>query len=136
MTNTILDIAESLARTAHAGQTRKNGSPYIFHVEFVVEQVAGDKDAEVVAWLHDVLEDSDLTSIELRDAGIPKDLISAVELLTKRRENTYGEYIEIVKKSELAVKVKKADIIANLVDKPGNKQITKFSKALISLCSG
>ncbi|WGO99458.1 hypothetical protein QFX18_05205 [Saccharophagus degradans] len=128
-----LENAEKISRKAHDGQLRKNGMPYITHVEKVVEQLGQDDDAKTVGWLHDVLEDTSITTHDLVAAGIPENLIGEVEILTKKREHTYSQYIENVKKSILAVKVKKADIIANLSDNPSNKQIVKLAKALIQL---
>ena len=132
---TILDKAERLSRQAHLGQERKNGNPYINHIEDVVLRLGDDRDAKIVGWLHDVLEDSDLTSDKLISEGIPAVLVKEVQLLTKRREQTYSQYIDIVKTSSIAIKVKKADIISNLSDNPSNKQIVKMAKALIQLCA-
>lgn len=129
-----LKLAEKIAREAHRDQYRKDGSPYIEHVEKVVNQLAENNDAKIAAWLHDVLEDTDMTRNELKQAGISESVVDVVELLTKRREQNYNEYIEQVKTSDLAIKVKKADIIANLSDNPGNKQMVKLAKALIALC--
>lgn len=104
-------------------------------MKLVVSQLGGDERAQVVGWLHDVLEDSDLSSQDLVDRGISEDLVEVVSLLTKRREQTYRDYITGLKGADLAVKVKKADIVANLSDNPGNKQMIKLSKALIELCT-
>jgi ADP-ribosyl-[dinitrogen reductase] hydrolase len=61
---TPVDRARELATTAHAGQVDKVGAPYIEHPARVAGRVraAGDgEDAEVVAWLHDVVEDTEIT---------------------------------------------------------------------------
>jgi len=100
----------------------------------VVSFVEKDNEIQSVAWLHDVLEDFEVTATDLRKNGIPMELVRVVEILSKKREQSYSEYIETVCTSEIAVKVKKADLIANLTENPGNKQISKFSKALIRLC--
>lgn len=130
----ILESAEKIARESHHGQIRKDGSPYITHVELVVSQLRGNQEAQVVGWLHDVLEDTDLTESDLLDFGLSKQIVDIVLLLTKRREQKYEDYIDQVKKNEIARKVKIADILANLMDNPGKKQIIKFSKALLRLC--
>ena len=88
----------------------------------------------MVAWLHDVLEDSEITSQDLCDKGISAELVRVVETLSKKREQSYSDYIQSVCSSEIAVKVKKADLIANMTENPGNRQIVRFSKALIVLC--
>jgi len=130
----ILKIAENIARVAHQDQYRKNGEPYISHVQKVVSFVEDSIEVQVGAWLHDVLEDSEFTSKDLSEKGIPIELVRVVESLSQKREQSYTEYIQSVSSSEIAVKVKKADLIANMTENPGNKQIVKFSKALIMLC--
>jgi (p)ppGpp synthase/HD superfamily hydrolase len=130
-----IDIAKNISKKAHQGQQRKNGKAYITHVESVVGQLGDDTSAVIVGWLHDVLEDSSLTKVDLLSEGIPEKLVQEVEKLTKKREHTYSQYIDVVKSSALATKVKKADIIANLSDNPSNKQVLKLAKALIQLCS-
>ena len=100
----------------------------------VVSFVEKKKETQAVAWLHDVLEDTDITAKDLCEKGIPLEIVNIVKILSKKREHSYSEYIEAVCSSEIAVKVKKADLIANLTENPGNKQISKFSKALIRLC--
>ena len=49
--------ARTLAAEAHATQVDKAGQAYFGHVGRVAARVRGDDDAEVVAWLHDVVED-------------------------------------------------------------------------------
>lgn len=134
-TSKIIELAQKIAQHAHYGQERKNGDTYITHVEHVVKQLEGDTEAQIIAWLHDVLEDSDYTADRLIKEGITEALVEDVKLLTKKREHTYNQYIDVIKTSTRAIKVKKADIIANLSDNPSNKQIIKLSKALIRLCS-
>ena len=120
---------------AHIGQQRKSGAPYIEHVKSVVFQLEDNTDAQIVAWLYDVIEDSDYTAQYLINNGICENLVNEVELLTKKREHTYPQYIDVIKTSELATKVKKADVIEDLSDNPSNKQMIKLSKTLIQLCS-
>ena len=130
----VLSTAEAMARSAHEGQMRKNGQPYISHIESVVAQMhPEDFDGQVVAWLHDIVEDTETSLEDLASATIPEYLIDEIESLSKRREETYLDYISRVKESDLATAVKKADIASNLMDNPGNKQITKFAHALIKL---
>jgi len=130
------ELAEQIARKAHAGQVRKDGSPYIGHVERVVAALQGDELAQTVAWLHDVIEDTAVTASDLLNSGVSTEVVEVVVLLTQKREQPFKAYIQAIKEHPLARKVKVADIIANLNDNPGNKQIVKFSKALISLCGG
>ena len=129
-----LDKAKLLASDAHAGQQRKDGSPYTVHLELVASKMDSE-DAKVIAWLHDVLEDTDIEVIDLFSKGISGNNIEVIQVLTKRREQRFEDYIDSVSKNDMARKVKIADLIANISDNPSNKQIVKFSKALIRLCS-
>ena len=64
--------AKALATKAHTGQVRKyTGDPYITHPTAVAEMVAaagGDAAAVAAAFLHDTLEDTDLTYAEIVEA--------------------------------------------------------------------
>lgn len=111
--------AEAIARLAHFGQVDKAGNDYIQHVERVVAGVESDK-AKAVAWLHDVLEDSDVTCCDLARSGIADDVIRAVKTLTRDSADTYSSYIALVQDSHdpLAIGVKLADLHDHLTN-PG-----------------
>lgn len=127
-------LAERIAIEAHDGQFRRGGLvPYIEHPRSVVAKVGGDPDAQIVAWLHDVLEDCDVSAEQLRDRGIPQQCVDAVVLLTKTKELAYDDYLERLAQSPLATKVKIADMISNLADSPTNKQLKKYAKGLSRL---
>ena len=57
-----------LALDKHHGQTDKSGAPYILHPLRVMAQMQTDTE-RIVAELHDVVEDSDVTLDALRDLG-------------------------------------------------------------------
>ncbi len=107
-------LAEQIARRAHAGQLRRGGAPYIVHPEAVAKAVAGDPDAEAVAWLHDVIEDCGETRESLLAAGIPEHVVAAVEALTHSEDEDYDAAIKRAAANPLARKVKIADIRDNL----------------------
>jgi (p)ppGpp synthase/HD superfamily hydrolase len=74
----LLDAAESLAEAAHEGQTRAYGledEPYIVHPRQIAARVMDRPDAtpEMVAaaYLHDVVEDTDVTLDEIATATSP-----------------------------------------------------------------
>ncbi len=113
----ILKIAEQIAREAHKGQKRPIGNAdYITHPEEVAKLVGDDIELQIVAWLHDVLEDSDLTFKDLLDKGIPYHLAQDVELLTREKDQNYKDYLLGIKESEIATKVKIADLKHNLLN--------------------
>lgn len=107
-----LETAIALARRHHAGQTEEStGDPYEKHLERVAAFVFSDA-AKIVAWLHDILEDTPLIAADLRQAGIPQALVASVIILTRRSDETYAQYIERVANSNdrLALEVKLADL--------------------------
>ena len=124
-----------IAVAAHKGQFRRDGvTPYIEHPKAVAEKLASESDAvRAAAWLHDVLEDTPVTTDGLRDAGISSEVIEAVELLTKREGVGYTHYLARVRGNEIARKVKIADMLHNLSDGPTERQIVKYAKGLLYL---
>ena len=108
----MVDLALSIARQAHEGQLDKAGVDYIEHPIYVASQVKSEKE-KAVALLHDVLEDSPVSAEELLIAGLPEEVVTAVQVLTKKPMQDYQAYLETVKKNSLARVVKLADLKHN-----------------------
>lgn len=108
----MIDIALAIAKKAHAGQVDKAGIDYIQHPLYVASQVTTEQE-KAVALLHDVIEDSDVTADVLLAAGLPSEVVSAVQILTKKKGQSYQEYLERVKMNDLARVVKLADLKHN-----------------------
>lgn len=127
--------AEKLARTAHRKQFRRDGvTPYIVHPERVAKRLRGASDFVLAAaWLHDVVEDTDLTIEEISQQGFPVEITAAVDLLTKRTGQSRDDYLNAVRGNEIARKVKIADIIDNLSDDPTPAQMLKCARGLVWL---
>ncbi len=123
-----IEVAEAIARRAHQGQLRRDGSLYITHPEAVASMVEGR--AKIVAWLHDVLEDSETTADDLRKAGLEEDIVEAVVAITKQKEEKYAVYLKRVVQNPLAAQVKKADIRHNLATRPTAQSKAKYLHAL------
>jgi len=116
----VLRAARQIARTAHADQTDKAGAPYIGHparvAALAVASATSPADMELLAataWLHDVLEDTAVTSADLRAYGIPETVIAAVTALTRRPAEADDTYYVRVAADSLALRVKLADIADN-----------------------
>lgn len=118
-------MAEAIAREAHKGQKRFEGEPYIIHPERVVNSLDTD-DEKTVAWLHDVLEDTDLTYDDLVRLGIPTVLCIVVKLLTRPKDLNYDIYLEGIMSNTLAIKVKLFDIEDNINDRPTKAMRHKY----------
>ncbi len=101
-----------VAKKAHFGQIDRAGIDYIKHPEIVASFVATDEE-KAVAYLHDVIEDTSLTLLDLKKEGFSKNIIEAVDILTKKKGQDYQSYLNLVKKNELARVVKLADLRHN-----------------------
>lgn len=111
--NTI-DIAIQIATKAHSGQTDRDGEAYILHPLSV--GLMGNTDEERCAgFLHDVLEDTPITSDELLEAGIPDGVVNALKLLTHDKSKDYFEYVQgiIDSRNPIALHVKYNDLQHN-----------------------
>lgn len=107
--------AEALAREAHTGQRERfGGGPFVRHLERVVA-LTSTYDEKVVAWLHDLFEDTDRTEADLHGRFLPAHL-HAVRTLTHIPGISYAAYIETIIASgdELAIAVKVADLVDHL----------------------
>lgn len=124
--------AVNIAAEAHKHQHRKDGvTPYIFHslrVGYIfwkqyLNSLHSGKEiklffhAAIVAVLHDVIEDCsvfgyDLKYFKLR--GFSEEVLEALQLLTKKRQHSYSEYIDCISKNKLATIVKIEDIKDNI----------------------
>ena len=123
-----ISTAKSLAARAHAGQTRRGGTPYLEHPAAVAAQVPPA--LQPIAWLHDVCEDSELTPQDLRAAGLPEYVVLAVEAVTKQPDEAYEVYLERVLANPPAAAVKCADIAHNLGSQPKPESRARYLRAL------
>ncbi len=109
-----LEIAKEIAREVHKGQKRSDGKDYITHPEAVAKLVGVNVKLQTIAWLHDVLEDSNLISSDLVVKGISNDLVIELEILTREKTQNYEDYILRISASRMATIVKLADLRHNL----------------------
>jgi len=124
--------AKQLAYTAHRGQKRWGGEPYITHPERVAKAVDSDEE-KMVAWMHDVLEDSDTTKEYISLLGCPANVLDAVVAITKTADDKYLDYILRVKANKLARVVKIADVEDNLTNLKKGSTKDKYQLALYIL---
>ena len=132
----MVDLALSIARQAHEEQLDKAGVDYIEHPIYVASQVDTEEE-KAVALLHDVIEDSPVSAEGLLQAGLPETVVTAVQVLTKKKEQDYQTYLETVKKNPLARVVKLADLKHNSdlsrlssITEKDRERLKKYKKAI------
>lgn len=137
--NDLLNIAIDVATKAHKGQLDKGGNPYILHPEAVANALV-DTECKIVAYLHDVCEDSDVTFDDLTAKGFTYGIVNSVRYLTKSKYISYDDYLKIVKNDYVARQVKISDLKHNMdirrISNPTKKdydRIEKYKKALAYL---
>lgn len=110
------DIARAveIAARVHAGQIDKGGEPYLLHPLRLMMKFQGRPIAMQVAVLHDVIEDSDMTLDDLLEAGFCRRVVSAVDALTRRKGESYDDFINRTMQDGIASDVKIADLEDNL----------------------
>jgi GTP diphosphokinase / guanosine-3',5'-bis(diphosphate) 3'-diphosphatase len=81
----LLTRAYTLAETAHTGQLRKTGHPYITHPLAVAKMLAEyglDESTVAAAFLHDTVEDTDVT-LDAIERQFGKEIASLIDGVTK-----------------------------------------------------
>ena len=104
--------ALKLCFEAHRDQLDKSGLPYVFHPFHLAEQMDSEN-AVVLALLHDVVEDTDITPGQLAQEGFPAEVLAALALLTHDEAVPYMEYVAAIAGNPLARQVKLADLRHN-----------------------
>ena len=107
-----LEKAIEIAAKAHAGVPDKNGQPYILHPIRVMLGVEGDA-ARIVAVLHDVVEDTDVTFENIAAEGFSTEVMDALKLVTHQSDETYTDYVIACQANETARQVKLSDLRDN-----------------------
>ena len=155
-----IQVAMMIAVYAHRNQMRVNETPYINHPLGMVrhwfrlimeekykinEQVMFDyhlpyRGVEEVIWLHDVVEDTEVTHEEIeeifREYGYGeyfKEYIDEpLKLITHDKEIDYSDYIELVMKHPTSAFVKMLDLCNNLdlftLREVGDKEIDRAKR--------
>ena len=135
----LLEKAIAIAVAAHTEQLDKSGAPYILHPLRVMLGVTSEAE-QIVAVLHDVVEDTPWTLEQLRAEGFPELLLVALDCVTKRENEDYFDFIGRIKPNPLAVAVKISDLHDNMklsrIPNPTEKdfqRLKKYEKALAIL---
>jgi (p)ppGpp synthase/HD superfamily hydrolase len=93
--NSIEDAIEFIKK-ALEGQVDKSGKPYWEHPYHVMKRLPNDAtyDVHIAALLHDVLEDTSYTEIDLLNLGVSQSSINMIKLVSRDKAKTYTEFIK------------------------------------------
>ncbi len=126
-----LERAIEIAKAAHDGQKNKDGTPYITHPLKLMESM-DSTDEKIAAILHDVVEDSDVTIEDLRAEGFSETILSVVDTLTHKPDESYSDYIKRVAGNPMTRKIKTADLKDNMdqrrIPNPTEEDISRIKK--------
>lgn len=136
-----VSTAQKIAERQHQGQVDKSGSPYIDHPARVAERMK-TLEERVVGWLHDTVEDTGLSLLEIEHQFGPE-TAAAVDAISRRDNETWDDYLLRVKNNPIARNVKISDLIDNSnlsrlkeVTPKDVKRQEKYNLALQYLMSG
>lgn len=126
-----LERAIALAASAHQGQVDKAGAPYILHPLRVMQKMSNNNE-RIVAVLHDVVEDCQVTFDQLRSEGFSDEVIDAIDSVTKRKGEDYEQFVTRAAANPIGHAVKLADLRDNMdlsrIPSPSAKDIMRVEK--------
>ena len=126
-----LENAIVLATTQHAGQLDKAGQPYILHPLRLMLQFSNPT-LQIVAVLHDILEDTPTTAEDLKELGFSTEIIQAIQALTKQTGESRLEAAKRTVLNPLATQVKYVDVLDNMnlarINNPTSRDFARFEE--------
>ncbi len=121
-----LQQAYEFARKAHAPQKRKSGEPYILHpiavATIAAEELSLDTDSVMCALLHDVVEDTEYTTEDIKER-FGENVAYLVGVVTKQKKvqykmskqvDNYEQLLDSIQFDIRALMVKIADRLHNM----------------------
>lgn len=138
----MLEYASKLSRLYHENQYYGLAPYFEEHILKVVDKLIAvlgitDINTITVAYLHDIVEDTDMTLNDLLIAHrFNQEIVDAVDAITKRSNETRKQYLVRCKSNNIAHKVKIADTLANLeasITSCDAWRVEKYAKQLIEL---
>ena len=108
-----LHKAITIAFEAHKGQSSINGEPYILHsLRLLIKSKSNEE--RIIAVLHDVIEKSNISLADLKNKGFDQNIISSIDSLSRRKSESYVDYIERLMQNRISVKIKLLDLTDNI----------------------
>ena len=127
--------AYDMARLAHSGQLRKDGSPYVTHCVAAADitvDMGLDEDSIVAALLHDVIEDTNLTHEDIAHqfGEAVADIVEGVTKLTRvQYTSKEDEQMENLRKMLMAMAKDIRVILIKIADRLHNMRTMAYQSA-------
>jgi len=127
--------AYDMANAAHAGQKRKDGSPYVTHCVAAADisvDLGLDEDSVIAALLHDVIEDTTLTHADIAHqfGSAVADIVEGVTKLTRMQYATKEEeQMENLRKMLMAMAKDIRVILIKIADRLHNMRTMDYQTA-------
>ena len=124
--------AYDMAKMAHAGQKRKDGSPYVTHCIAAADisvDIGLDEDSIIAALLHDVIEDTSLTHADIAKQFGPAvaDIVEGVTKLTRvQYTSKEDEQAENLRKMLLAMAKDIRVVLIKIADRLHNMRTMAY----------
>lgn len=142
MDRSIVSKCYEIMTRAHYGQVDKAGKAYMWHPLTVAhnvylyfeKQFTEDEYTIAIctAYLHDVLEDTDYTQEKLLEEGVPFEIVSRVQILTRGEGESYMNFIRRCEDDKITRIVKMCDLSHNMdltrLDKITDEDIQRIKK--------
>lgn len=132
----MLELAAHLMLDAQKGQVDKAGQPYFLHPMRVALNCETSVQ-KTVAFLHDVIEDTAISSADLKRFGFSDEVVEAVLSLTRKPDEDYEAFIQRCALNPIGRYVKIRDLEDNLnvkrlneLDYAAMERVNKYLKAL------
>ena len=130
-----IKAAYEMAKLAHAGQKRKEGSPYVTHCVAAADiavDMGLDEDSVIAALLHDLIEDTPLTHADIAKQ-FGESVANIVEGVTKLTRVQYtskeDEQMENLRKMLMAMSKDIRVILIKIADRLHNMRTMEYQTA-------
>ena len=108
----MLSKAIGIATNAFQGVIDAKGNPYIDHAMRVMSKMDTEEE-KIIAVLHDVVEDTEITLHELKEEGFSRTVLEAIDIKKKKPDMKYFDYIDDISTNAMAARVKLAELAEN-----------------------
>ena len=139
---TVYNKCYDFAVSAHLGQVDKAGKDYFQHPCTVADifdkkfkHLLTNEELFIgicVALLHDVLEDSEFTQKDMLEFGIPFEIVSRCEIITRGKDESYMNFVRRCGDEKIVRYVKMADLLHNMdltrLEKVTDKDLQRIKK--------